>query len=61
MATGVASFGHVSGVHYQNLTEWGTYLGALNEGRLPLARGFVPTLHQALIREMILQLKRVTH
>jgi oxygen-independent coproporphyrinogen III oxidase len=57
LATGVASFGHVSGVHYQNQAEWGTYLGALNEGRLPLARGFVPTPHQALIREMILQLK----
>jgi oxygen-independent coproporphyrinogen-3 oxidase len=57
LATGVASFGHASGVHYQNLTEWGTYLGALKENRLPLARGFVPNAHQLLVRELILQLK----
>ncbi len=49
LATGVASFGHASGVHYQNLTEWGTYLGALAENRLPLARGFVPNAHQLLV------------
>src|SRR5207302_9848145 len=29
LATGVASFGHVSGVHYQNKTEWGDYIGDL--------------------------------
>src|SRR6187200_952461 len=26
LATGVASFGHASGVHYQNLPEWGSYV-----------------------------------
>ncbi|HEX7380418.1 MAG TPA: coproporphyrinogen-III oxidase family protein [Pirellulales bacterium] len=57
LATGVASFGHASGVHYQNLTEWGTYLEALERGELPLARGMRPTPHQVLVREMILQLK----
>jgi len=57
LATGVASFGHASGVHYQNLAEWETYLGALKEGRLPLARGMEPTPHQLLVRELILQLK----
>jgi oxygen-independent coproporphyrinogen-3 oxidase len=57
LATGVASFGHVSGMHYQNLTEWETYLGALYEGRLPLARGMRPSPHQLLVRELILQLK----
>ena len=31
LATGVASFGHVSGVHYQNKTEWGDYIGDLLE------------------------------
>ena len=40
LATGVASFGHVSGVHYQNQTEWGDYIGDLLEhGQLPLYRG----------------------
>ena len=27
LATGIASFGHASGVHYQNLPEWEQYLG----------------------------------
>lgn len=59
LATGVASFGHVSGVHYQNLTEWGDYLNALLEdNRLPLYRAMRPTQHQLLIRELILLLKK---
>lgn len=59
IATGIASFGHLSGVHYQNVPEWKQYLGALlEEDRLPVGRAFVPTMDQALIREMILQLKR---
>ncbi len=57
LATGVASFGHVSGVHYQNLTEWGNYLESLEAGELPLYRGLRPTPHQLLVRELILQLK----
>ena len=59
LATGVASFGHVSGVHYQNKTEWGDYTSDLLErNRLPLSRALAPTPHQSLIREMILLLKR---
>jgi oxygen-independent coproporphyrinogen-3 oxidase len=59
LATGVASFGHVSGVHYQNKTEWGDYTGDLLErNQLPLFRALQPTMHQLLVREMILQLKR---
>jgi oxygen-independent coproporphyrinogen-3 oxidase len=57
LATGAASFGHVSGVHYQNLTEWEPYLTALERGELPLYRGLRPTRHQLLVRELILQLK----
>ncbi len=57
LATGVASFGHASGVHYQNLTEWEQYLTTLEAGQLPLYRGMRPTQHQLLVREMILQLK----
>ena len=57
LATGVASFGHANGVHYQNLAEWPEYLGALEAGRLPLWRGLRPTAHQRLVREVILQLK----
>ena len=59
IATGVASFGHVSGVHYQNNAEWAGYLGSLeDDDALPLWRGLKPTRHQLLIRETILLMKR---
>ncbi len=58
LATGIASFGHVSGIHYQNLAELEQYLSTIESGKLPLGRGFVPTDHQRLVREMILLLKR---
>ncbi len=58
LATGIASFGHVSGVHYQNLPELEQYLGAIEAGQLPLGRGYLPSAHQQLIREMVLLLKR---
>ena len=57
LATGVASFGHASGVHYQNEPDWAGYVGRLEQGELPLARGMVLSPHQLLVREMILQLK----
>jgi oxygen-independent coproporphyrinogen-3 oxidase len=57
LATGVASFGHASDVHYQNEPDWPGYVGRLEKGELPLARGMKPTPHQLLVREMILQLK----
>ena len=58
LATGIASFGHVSGVHYQNLPQWDQYVTALLEQHeLPIGRVLCPTPHQRLIREMILQLK----
>ena len=59
LATGIASFGHASGLHYQNLPEWDDYIGSLlDRNELPLGRAFRPTENQKLIREMILQLKR---
>ena len=58
LATGIASFGHVSGVHYQNVASLPQYLSSVESGSLPLGRGLVPTDHQKLIREMILLLKR---
>jgi oxygen-independent coproporphyrinogen-3 oxidase len=60
LATGVASFGHVSGVHYQNLPEWEQYLTSLEAGKLPLSRAMKPTPRQLLIRELILLLKKGT-
>jgi oxygen-independent coproporphyrinogen-3 oxidase len=54
---GVASFGHVQGVHVQNLDTWEQYLAALDKGELPLGRALPVTSRQLQIREMILQLK----
>jgi oxygen-independent coproporphyrinogen-3 oxidase len=55
---GVASFGHVNGVHMQNLDTWETYVGAVDRGELPLARAYRPSPEERLIREVVLQLKR---
>jgi oxygen-independent coproporphyrinogen-3 oxidase len=55
---GVASFGHVNGVHLQNLDTWEKYAAAIEEGRLPLGRAYRPTAEERLIREFVLQLKR---
>jgi oxygen-independent coproporphyrinogen III oxidase len=55
--TGVASFGHIGGVHVQNVDRWEEYIAALDRDELPLGRALPITPHQALIREMVLQLK----
>jgi oxygen-independent coproporphyrinogen-3 oxidase len=57
LGTGVASFSHMSGVHFQNTANWNEYLGKLDQGQLPLDRAFVTTEKERLTREMILQLK----
>jgi oxygen-independent coproporphyrinogen-3 oxidase len=57
-ALGVASFGHVNGVHLQNLDRWETYSEAIEAGQLPLGRAYRPSDDERLIRELILQLKR---
>ena len=55
--TGVASFGHVSGVHVQNVDTWEQYVEKLNAGELPIGRAFPTTERDRLIREIVLQLK----
>lgn len=55
--TGVASFGHVNGVHLQNVDTWEQYLSLLDRGELPLGRALPVKPEELLIREMILQLK----
>ena len=54
---GVASFGHVNGVHMQNLDRWETYSAAVRAGQPPLGRAYRPTDEERLIRELVLQLK----
>ncbi|MEZ6142862.1 MAG: coproporphyrinogen-III oxidase family protein [Zavarzinella sp.] len=55
--TGVASFGHLNGVHVQNVDTWENYIGKLDQNEIPLGRAFPVTKRDELIREMILQLK----
>ena len=57
---GVASFGHVNGVHMQNLDTWDKYSHALERAEVPLGRAYRPTTEERLIREFVLQLKRGT-
>jgi oxygen-independent coproporphyrinogen-3 oxidase len=57
LAIGVASFGHLSGVHYQNHHDFAPYVAAVNTGRLPLYRAYVVPPDERYIREFMLQLK----
>ena len=55
---GVASFGHVNGVHLQNKDTWETYSEAIQGGELPLGRAYRPTPEERMRRELVLQLKK---
>ena len=57
IGTGVASFSHLSGIHFQNAPSWGDYLSTIEAGELPIYRAFKPSEDEKLTREMILQLK----
>ena len=54
---GVASFGHINGVHMQNMDTWETYSEAVGGGAIPLRRAYRPTHEERMIRELVLQLK----
>jgi oxygen-independent coproporphyrinogen-3 oxidase len=55
---GVSSFGHVNGVHVQNLDTWEAYGTLVGRGELPLGRAYEPSHEERAIRELVLQLKR---
>ncbi len=57
LAAGVASFGHIGGVHYQNHHDFDPYVQAVQSGRSPVYRALTPTSEERFIREFILQLK----
>jgi oxygen-independent coproporphyrinogen-3 oxidase len=57
LASGVSSFGHFQGVHYQNLDQLEDYFEAVESGKLPINRALRPTAHQLLIRELVLRMK----
>jgi oxygen-independent coproporphyrinogen-3 oxidase len=57
LGTGVASFSHVGGLHFQNVDGWDEYVNRLQAGELPLGRALPISADQALIREFALQTK----
>ena len=57
MGLGVASFGHVNGIHVQNHDTWETYGEAIGRGEIPLSRAYRPSGEERMIRELVLQLK----
>jgi oxygen-independent coproporphyrinogen-3 oxidase len=57
LSVGVASFGHINGVHYENHHDFEPYVKRVKEGALPVYRALTPTDEERLIRELILQLK----
>jgi oxygen-independent coproporphyrinogen-3 oxidase len=54
---GVASFSHIAGTHFQNITEFSQYLEAIQRGELPISRAMTTTEEERMIREFILQMK----
>lgn len=57
LSLGVASFGHINGMHYQNQHDFDPYVKAVEAGRPPVFRALKPTEEERLVREFILQLK----
>jgi len=57
LSLGVASFGHIGGVHYQNEHDFEPYLTRVRSGQFPIWRALTPTAEERVIREFILQLK----
>lgn len=57
LSLGVASFGHIGGVHYQNHHDFDVYVSRIQSGELPIFRALTPTDDERFIRELILQLK----
>jgi len=57
LSIGVASFGHLNGVHYQNHHDFQPYVDAVNAGKLPVYRALRPSAEERYIREFMLQLK----
>ena len=57
LALGVASFGHLGGLHYQNQTHFAEYIQSVESGNLPYSRACGTNEEERIIRELILQMK----
>jgi oxygen-independent coproporphyrinogen-3 oxidase len=54
---GVASFSHVGGTHFQNDSDFESYVSKLQRDQLPIHRALTPSKEERMIREFILQMK----
>ncbi len=57
LGLGVASFGYLGGVHFQNEVTLESYEAQVEEGHLPVKRAYRLSDYDQLVREFILQLK----
>ncbi len=55
-AFGMSSISQADGIYWQNLKELPAYYGALDQGRLPIARGYVLTAEDVRRRQIIMRL-----
>jgi oxygen-independent coproporphyrinogen-3 oxidase len=54
---GVSSFGHLGGIHYQNITHIDNYCDIVESNKLPIRRALMTKEDERFIRELILQWK----
>ena len=57
ISLGVASFGHLGGIHYQNLVHIEEYISKIEQGETPVRRALMTNQEERFIRELILQFK----
>ncbi len=57
LGIGASSFSYMQGMHYQNHAPVDEYLASLREGKLPIARTYLLSFDERLVREFVLQLK----
>jgi oxygen-independent coproporphyrinogen-3 oxidase len=57
LSCGVASFGHLGGIHYQNQADVGPYMDAVDAGKLPIFRAYQTNEEERFVREFVLKLK----
>lgn len=57
LSCGVASFGHLGGVHYQNQADIGPYMQLLDAGVAPIFRAYQTDHEERFVREFILKMK----
>ncbi|MEL0099195.1 MAG: coproporphyrinogen-III oxidase family protein [Opitutae bacterium] len=57
IAVGVAYFGHLGGIHYQNITHFDDYCTRVEQGESIIRRALLTTEEERFIREFILQWK----